>query len=118
MTLASEPAGYRSNRGTLPAFARPACDNSARPCSRLAWQASSLLQGPSAWWQNTDSYGFHGGSCQSPGTGAGVAGTAPPSDSLLAPDHFSTIKKIAGTKKIPITLAAIIPPITVVPMIC
>ncbi len=42
----------------------------------------------------------------------------PDARSLPAPDHFSTMKKMAGTKKIPITLAAIIPPITVVPMIC
>jgi hypothetical protein len=47
----------------------------------------------------------------------GVPGSAAAIRSLLAPDHFSTKKKIAGTKKIPIALAASIPPITVVPMI-
>src|SRR3984885_13358725 len=57
---------------------------------------------------------------QSASAGAAEAGGAPVRStigSVRAPDHFSTKKKIAGTKKMPIRLAANIPPITVVPMI-
>src|ERR1700733_6088133 len=54
---------------------------------------------------------------QSPGAGEGAAGNMPDAGSLPAPDHFSTIKKMPGMKKIPIALAASIPPITAVPII-
>src|SRR5208283_2971758 len=64
-----------------------------------------------------DSLRFLSRPSQSPGAGEGVAGSVPETASLPAPDHLSTMQKIAGTKKTPIKLAASIPPITVVPMI-
>src|SRR5208282_5852189 len=56
-------------------------------------------------------------SSQSPGAGAGLPGNPSAACGLLAPDHFSTRVKRAGTRRMSTLLASSMPPITVVPMI-